>query len=425
MFRAKLALSLLLVFVASGAFVFVDLTEAATDTARARLEARLTAAREAVLTRRLLNRYAALDKARQVAAWPQIGRALVRTPASFAGEDGVAPGPDEVRYQIHRLINEEVAVWRARFDALATGRLAPSGALHDLRVTRPDFFAVVDPQGIGVAKAGDLAWFGPKDADLAAAHPPLAAHLADGQSFLDVWLINGAPVEIAVAPVRQGEQVVGGVVLGFSLTDSEAKADKARTGVDVAYFVGAQVSQSSSLGPGLERQVAAAVERERLHTPPSRGAQALEIDLGGHRHLVQVARVDGNPSAEAVGFLVLGDLDAALAAAQDPLDVVILASALGFVLCLGLLLVFFQQFVRPFERIDRGIMEQISGNRDHWFAGTGKDLPGTMAQNLNILVCILTGRPLPDEQGSQLADALERIDRASVEARPVAPPETD
>lgn len=422
MFRAKLVASLLLVFVAVGAIVYVNLTDAARASARQQLEARLTSAREAVLTRRQLNRYAALAKARQVAAWPQIGRVLGRTPASFAGEDGVAPAPDEVRYQIHRLMNEEVLVWRARFEALEKGRIEASAALHDLRRGRPDFFAVVDPKGVGVAKAGDPAWFGADGGDLVKAHPVLAQRLADGAAFLDVWLIKNTPMQIAVAPVRQGEHVVGAVVLGFSLTDSEAKIDKQRVGVDVAYFMGTRVSQSSSLSPDQERLVAAAVERQRLHT--QKGRSAVELELNTRRHLAQIAPVEGNASAQAIGILVLADLDAALETALAPFDIVLLASALGFVLCLGLLLVFFQQFIRPFERIDRGILELISGNRDYWFTGKGKDLPGTMAQNLNVLVCILTGRPLPDdEQGSQLAQALERIERQSAEMRPMAPPE--
>ncbi|MGK0359671.1 MAG: hypothetical protein ACI9U2_001977, partial [Bradymonadia bacterium] len=82
----------------------------------------------------------------------------------------------------------------------------------------------------------------------------------------------------------------------------------------------------------------------------------------------------------------------------------------------------------PFEDMDEGVMELISGNRDYWFESKrgGLGLSNTMGQNLNILVCILAGRPVPDyESGSDLAAAMLRFEQVSAAARPIAPPDFD
>lgn len=419
MFRAKIVATVVLAFATAGTLVYLNLAETGRQQAQDALTQRLTVAEKAVLKSRQLSAYATLAKARQVARWPQIARVLAKPPESFAGEDGVVPSAADVRYEIHRLMNEEVLVWNARFNALASGKLEPTADLHDLRRARPDVFAVVDTKGIGVAKGNDAGWYGSKAANLGAAHPVLLTAAQKGQAFLDVWLLKGAPTLVGVAPVKLGEQVVGAVVLGYQLTDSEAKADKALTGMDVAYFLGARVGKSSSLSPKAEKEVAQAVATQQLFAKS--GAQQLTI--GGAAHLARVGRVGGFASAKDVGYVVLGNLDNTLAQAESPLSIVLLACGLACLLCIGLVLLFIQQFIKPFERIDQGVMELISGNADSWFDGQGKTLAGTMSQNLNILVCILTGRPLPDDpDGSALAEAMQRIERGSTEVRPMQPP---
>lgn len=424
MFRAKLAGSLLLAFIGVGSVIYINLADSTLNRERAQVEARLNTAEKAVSKSRQLSAHAALAKAHQVAQWPPMARILTRTPESFAGEDGIAPSAGEVMLQVHRQMNEEIFVWTARFKALADGKIDATANLHDLLQARPDYFAVVDAAGIGVARVGDVAWYGPEVANLATAHPGLLNASARGAAFLDVWQVSNAPMLVAVAPVRQGERAVGAVVLGYQLTESEAKADKAAVAADVAYFVGGRIQRSSSLSPKRERELAEQVSTAGLLKSTGRGSQT--VTLGGTRHLVRVGRMSGFQSAQDIGFLVLADLDGAIAQAQAPLSIILVACGLGFVLCLGLAMFFFQQFVKPFERMDQGVMELISGNRDHWFELRGKGLSSTMGQNLNILVCILTGRPLPDDEaGSELAAAMQRIERNSAGLQPVRPPEGD
>jgi len=58
-----------------------------------------------------------------------------------------------------------------------------------------------------------------------------------------------------------------------------------------------------------------------------------------------------------------------------------------------------RHYTAPFEKIDQGIHEVIGGNYGYHFSfGEDNDLPGAMAQNLNLMVAILTGQSLPDEE---------------------------
>ena len=66
-------------------------------------------------------------------------------------------------------------------------------------------------------------------------------------------------------------------------------------------------------------------------------------------------------------------------------------------LALALVLFFFQRFLKPFGALEAGILDIIHGNHEHWFDLKGKSLPAVMSHNLNIMVCHLTGRPLPDD----------------------------
>jgi len=75
-----------------------------------------------------------------------------------------------------------------------------------------------------------------------------------------------------------------------------------------------------------------------------------------------------------------------------------------FVCVLGciLLLVAVWYYQRPFEKIDQGIHEVIGGNQTYEFEfDFNEELPDSIAQNLNMMVAILTGRPMPDD----IADA--------------------
>ncbi len=401
MFRIKVAASMFLVFAGVGAVVYVNVAEAVEADARTRVEQRLRIARRALTRIRQLNDYALLAKTEQVASWPQMAQILDKRPEAFADAEGTPPDADEFAYQVHRLMNAEVAVWRTRFEGLAAGKVPASAELGDYRIERPDLFKVVDARGIGVADAVDAAWFGAdqKHGDLKKAFPALTQVIEQGDSVKDLLEFENALMTVAAVPVRSGDRILGAVVLGYRLTDAEAKRDQGLVDAEVAYFVGPRLNQSSSLATGAETELQKQVAAQKLYASPDDG-KPHDITLNGYDYLAYTGRIPGYATASAVGFVTMGNLSAALAQAEAVLWVIPVAAVLGFLLSLGLVLVFYQRHLEPFEEIDQGVLEIINGSMDYWFEIKGKDLPGTMSQNLNIMVCQLSGRPLPEEDNA-------------------------
>ena len=70
----------------------------------------------------------------------------------------------------------------------------------------------------------------------------------------------------------------------------------------------------------------------------------------------------------------------------------------AIVLALFLIAVLVQRYTASFVDIDQGVLEIINGNLDYWFEPESGTVAKNMAQNLNIMVCHLSGRPLPDEE---------------------------
>ncbi|MBT9556186.1 MAG: hypothetical protein IV100_09165 [Myxococcales bacterium] len=69
-----------------------------------------------------------------------------------------------------------------------------------------------------------------------------------------------------------------------------------------------------------------------------------------------------------------------------------------FVLGVFLFWALIRNHTRSYEQIDAGIHEVISGNFDFQFpVDYSEDLPNQMAQNLNLMLAVMTGRPLADD----------------------------
>lgn len=397
MFRVKVAATLFLAFAVAGGLIYFQAAEQAETQAQEAAADKLSQAQSALEQARQLQDFALIAKAEEVARWPQIGQILSRRPQDYADPDGALPPQDQYRFEIHKQMNTEVYVWAEKFKALEKGDILPRATLADHRREKPDLFMVLNNRGVGVARADDPAWYGPEFANEGSRYPVLSK-VPDGRSFKDIWQWKGASMNVAVAPVRFGGQVVGSVVLGYRLTGAEARADKqlvdAGGDVEVAYFVGELLKRSSSVDADAET-----ILRDlKLHESEAGGGVTFE--MGGQTWKGRVGKLKGNASAEGAGFLVFTNLDVAVASATSFLPFIPLMAALAFFMSVALFLVFHRQFLKPLEGIDAGVLEIINGNLDYWFEvnGDSKELPDTMGQNLNIMVCHLSGRPLPENE---------------------------
>ena len=57
----------------------------------------------------------------------------------------------------------------------------------------------------------------------------------------------------------------------------------------------------------------------------------------------------------------------------------------------------YQNYIRPFAEIEEGVLRLIDKELDYWFDASDNGLSGSLSNHLNIMVCQLTGRPLPEE----------------------------
>lgn len=428
MFRTKVGAALAVVFVIVTAIVYVQLEGHLSEQTTMAVENRLKVARASVKRVRRLRDFALVAKAEEVARHSPIGAALDKKPAAFADAEGNLPTDDDYRYEIHRLMNAELAVWKKRFEELAAGKESSDG-LSDYRREKPDLFWVVDAGGIGVAKHNDLAWFGPQQANVGKQFPTIGAAIKSGQTTKDLWIYSSSPMDVVVAPVKHQGATVGAVVMGYRFTDAEAKKDGGLVNSEVAYFIGERLSQTSTLPTGAERALQAWVAAEKpWENKEDDGRTLLEFELQGRNYVGYLGMLEGNASVSNAGFLVFADLGGALSSATEVMLAVPLLGILGFFLSFGLVMVFFREHLQPLEEIDRGVLEIVNGNLDYWFEARGekKELPDTMSQNLNIMVCQLSGRPLPEDDDAPESEHwaedrmfIDELDPSEFTAQPV------
>ncbi|MFN3202175.1 MAG: MXAN_5187 C-terminal domain-containing protein [Bradymonadia bacterium] len=400
MFRIKVAATLFTISAVVGGVLYFQTIEKGEEQAKAAMTERLTQARNALEKVRQLQDFALVAKAEEVARFVPIGKTLNLRPQDFVREDGTLPSDDEFLLEVHNRMHTEVHVWSRKFEQRAAN--APSDAdgavLALYRREKPDLFMVLNTNGVGVAKDGDPAWYGTKEASVAREYPILSQR--KGKTFKDLWQWKGAPMDVAVSPIRFGGKVVGSVVLGYRLTGAEARKDKEVVHADVAYFVGEHLRQGSTLDSSAEAAVARQVVKGMDVQSRIEDGQAFTFTLGNRTWQGMAGHLGSNAGAEKAGFLVMANLDKAIIAATSHAPMVPLTVMLAAFVIFGLIAFFHHQFVKPLESIDGGVLEIINGNLDYWFEvdGDSKELADTMGQNLNIMVCHLSGRPLPEDE---------------------------
>ena len=149
--------------------------------------------------------------------------------------------------------------------------------------------------------------------------------------------------------------------------------------------------------------------------------------LKGEKYRVLWRRLSGYESAETY-VAVLKSEENVVRKALSALLLIPMLILGGIILCVVLCFVLVQRMVAPFMDIDQGVLEIINGNLDYWFEPESGTVATNMAQNLNIMVCQLSGRPLPDEDDDAVRPQnwvqdqlfVESIDDQEVDASTVA-----
>lgn len=273
---------------------------------------------------------------------------------------------------------------------------------------RPDLVVVADRLGTGWANSENPKW---SDRQTFSEDYPLILQVAR-QGVVDDLVQMGDEKSyhfVTAMALHLGNEFVGSVMVGVEV-DPQLTRQVARTlGLDVTFLIGDSQIESSVRDD--DRDFSKFVGRVLGELPEEDRYKRAEL-RGGDSY-AGAAFYYYRPSGRTVepehGVLVprkIENLRVVLSVNQgdalSPLRtlkaVLPLFGLFLFAVGVALLFVLLRQYTKPFEVIEQGIHEVISGNHTHEFKiKSQEDLPRSMSESLKLMVALLTGRePLPD-----------------------------
>ena len=395
MFRVKITAVLSLLIVTLMVIVYIQLpmmlegevVESASNT--------MHIAAASVERAETLNDASAIAKAKEIAAFSKLKTALTD---DYSGN---------YEYERHlKVYDKGLLRWQVVHDNRAKLNKDKRDAelpLEEQRPFQPELVFVTDENGVGVAALGKgkYSWY---NENVAASFPSLLS-VADGRSIAETWLWRWdkggklAMYNVGIAPIMQGEELLGIVVVGHLINDGKAEQDSAVLGgQDVAYFYGDQV-YASTLSPTAEETLGASLFGDDSPLGSSLEPGIVQIDVGGEPMLALVRYSDLNDKAQVKsGAVLLTNLKHELVAVEKIRTAIPIFGLILLVAMLATVLIAFSSFVKPFEEIDQGIQEVLAGNKDYVFRVSDNYAFQTeMANSLNLMSAYLQGKPMPDE----------------------------
>jgi HAMP domain-containing protein len=269
---------------------------------------------------------------------------------------------------------------------------------------KADLMAVTDAAGKVLCRDLD-----PKEMvgdDLKARFPAVARALA-GQPAKDIWNWNGRMMRVAVVPIKQQNRVVGTFLVGFVVTAADAQQKKREVlGVDLAYFLDGKMYASSFAGPdgkedpsrvqALAGQIFDGNKWAQQAIDKKQPTEVFPVAFGTDRALAIAAPMAGNSDNFKTGVVIVSTV----AAPPSAGGLIIALGLAGIVIILISVMLTARQLIRPAEEIEKGVSEVINGNLEFTFPQVSRDFEG-LANALNVMLCRLTGRPEPNEEGDE------------------------
>ncbi|MBI5477350.1 MAG: hypothetical protein HY906_00755 [Deltaproteobacteria bacterium] len=389
MFRLKIALAAAVVLLIVTLGVFFTVTErvkrANDENVKAALERASTM--YAYVSRAEASDFTRL--AEDLATRSKEGKVADAFDAAIA-DDPAQPAPERERRTLERRKRAFVAVQVRNAELQAAARKA-------------DLLLVIDGAGKVVCRDVDQnEMFG----DDAKSKFAAVGKALGGQAVKDIWNWQGRMLRVAVAPVRIENKVVGALAVGFVVTATEAQQKKREIlGFDLAFFLEGKVHASSFAGPdGKEDPNRVNVLAAQIFDGGKFAQQAIDrqkateifpVAFTGERTVAIAAPMTGNSDNKKAGVVIVASLDR-----QQP-------GAGGMILALGIIAILVaifsititaRNFIKPLDLLERGVADVINGNLEYTFPPLAGDLEG-LANALNVMVCRLTGRPEPSEEG--------------------------
>ena len=308
--------------------------------------------------------------------------------------------------------------WRFTYDALG----ASFGALKEDLVKEgtpeliPDVVLVFDAMGKGIASAEDAGWSDKED------HISIVNRL---KRYAASWGMRGTPPVyydlmelreskhmVAMVPMSNEKgRFIGAVLVGYSISGKMVQADKKIFDREVTYLLGESPVASTMKTDDAKFLQASVPVADRLKKHVVRNDGYIAISMPYYPNSSRAIKANGTPAPPFVHGAAYGQdytkLRVALATPKElwvasyaKMQVLVPVFGLGiFIVGVILIWLLIRNHTRPFEKIDIGLHEVINGNFDYQFPFDYKeDLPSSMAQSLNLMIAVLLGKPLPEDE---------------------------
>ncbi len=403
MLRIKVIVCIAFAFAFAAGLIYLHETRVVTAVTKAEAHARLKQAQVSLEQRRSLRNFSVLERAKTIAQFPAISSEILR----LKSEPRLDPKADEKAavailekrlVDVHQALERELAATIARYKSLSD--VKDRGNLeHRIKVV-PDYVAVVDESGRVLAEKGTYVdkWDRIEKRVLSVVSNP------KNVAALDVWFMGDTPLTVGLAPIVSGGAIIGGIIVGQSL-NNETKTDRDALGIDVVLRVKGKNTQGqdrefirTTVTNGMTDTVENFFAKQGLG---GRGnVRRSEIANGAQSRTVVYQGLSGVFLSAEMMIGVLLNTENIVHQASEAHSMIFIACFFAALFAVGGCLLILANFFRPIEALDQGILELLNGNLDFWFDPDSEEMTSRMSQNLNILVCQLSGRPLPPDEDS-------------------------
>ncbi len=273
------------------------------------------------------------------------------------------------------------------------------------RTVRPDIVVIIDETGTVVARDTDPnRMFGKP---LLNEVPAVKSVLESGVPSYDVWARENKLLQIAVAAVRNTDGgILGGLLVGYDISNAFAKAEARVLGRDVVYLTDERIYSSSTAAPVRE-----SLQRMLYQPPLDAGTQAAlagsrvppwKARIGGTDYVGLTARLP-NVSSLRAGFAVLANKTEATALASTA-NILLMLTLVGLIGVGVYGLIVANSLMVPLIEMEDDLLAVINGRTDVRIEVESQEFGG-LAYRINQLINLFMGVAEEDEEGRAVTSA--------------------
>ncbi len=276
---------------------------------------------------------------------------------------------------------------------------------------RLDIVAILDAQGKIIAR--NLNAEAMKGDDLAAKYPSVKVALK-GEAIKDVWNFAGRTTQVAVAPIRKGETVVGALLMGYVIGFKGMREMRELLGAEVGLFHENKVQTSSFTNDtqqengnktsALSQAVFGEGSLAAAAISTGMATEVRHLMLDGEEYAAVALPIPGNSSEKSAGVVVLASLATAGGLASGVGAKIWMLGVIAILIVLVVSVLVAKRFITPIDKMELGVADIINGNIDYMFEPVGYDLDG-LSNGLNVMLARLLGREEPNEEEADEEDA--------------------